>query len=185
MSGDAELLHLAEKIVAQARAGEQIEAYVGRARETEIRVYEGEVENFTSALSEGIGIRVIRDGRTGFAYAGTLDGTAIDDVLADARDNVAFGTPDEWSGLAEPDGVAVQPMVLWNEALVVTSTARKIDVAKELERRSGASACWNAVGVQRTGERNAGSDRADRDRDRDDQRERDGARNHGNDADGQ
>ncbi len=134
MSSDAELLALAEKVVAQARAGEHIEAYVGRSRETEVRIYEGEVENFTSAQSEGIGIRVIRDGRTGFAYAGTLDASAIDGVLADARDNVAFGTSDEWAGLAEPDGVAVQPVVLWNEGLVSLPTARKIELAKELER---------------------------------------------------
>ena len=72
-----------------------------------IRVYEGEVEHFVSAQSEGIGIRVIRDGRTGFAYAGTLDDAAIAEVLAEARDNVEFGTPDEWAGLAEPDGVDV------------------------------------------------------------------------------
>ena len=47
---------------AQAQKGEQIEAYVGRGVETDIRVYEGEVEHFVSAQSEGIGIRVIRDG---------------------------------------------------------------------------------------------------------------------------
>ena len=80
---------------------------MSRDRETDIRVYEGEVEHFVSAQSEGIGIRVIRDGRTGFAYAGTLDERAIAEVLAEARDNVDFGTPDEWAGLAEPDGVDV------------------------------------------------------------------------------
>ena len=46
---------------------------MSRDSETDVRVYEGEVEHFVSAQSEGIGIRVIRDGRTGFAYAGTLD----------------------------------------------------------------------------------------------------------------
>jgi PmbA protein len=129
-----ELLALAEKVVAQAQAGEQVEAYVSRGRETAIRVYQGEVEQFTSAQSEGVGIRVIRDGRTGFAYAGTLDEGAIGEVLADARDNVAFGTPDEWAGLAEPDGVAVQPVELWDERLASYATQPKIDLAKELER---------------------------------------------------
>ena len=46
---------------------------MARGGETEIRVYEGEIEHFVSAQSEGIGVRVIRDGRTGFAYAGTLE----------------------------------------------------------------------------------------------------------------
>ena len=61
---DPALIELADKIVAQAQAGEQVEAYVSRGQETSVRVYEGEVEQFTSAQSEGIGIRVIRNGRT-------------------------------------------------------------------------------------------------------------------------
>ncbi len=130
----AELQELADRVVAQARPGEQVEAYVSRDHETDIRVYEGEVEHFVSAQSEGIGIRVIRDGRTGFAYAGTLDPTAIAEVLAEARDNVEFGTPDEWAGLADPDGVDVVPQELWNEALAAYGTDRKIELTKELER---------------------------------------------------
>ena len=76
----------------------------------------------------------IRGGRTGFAYAGTLDPGSIDEVLAEARDNVAFGTVDEWAGLAEPDGVARTPQPLWDEALAAFPTERKIELAKELER---------------------------------------------------
>jgi PmbA protein len=131
-----DLQALADKVVAQADAGEQIEAYVSRGGETEVRVYGGEVEHFVSAQNEGIGVRVIRDGRTGFAYAGTLDPGAIDEVLAEARDNVTFGTVDEWAGLAEPDGVARTPQPLWDDELAAFPTDRKIELAKELERRT-------------------------------------------------
>ena len=86
------------------------------------------------AQAEGIGIRVISEGRTGFAYAGTLDDAAIADVLNDARDNVGFGTVDEFAGLAEPDGVEPTDQPLWNEALADFETDRKIDIAKELDR---------------------------------------------------
>ncbi|NCZ68783.1 MAG: hypothetical protein EBY80_01070 [Actinobacteria bacterium] len=54
-----ELLAIAERVVAMARPGEQLEAYVSRGLSTDVRVYEGEVEHFVSAQSEGIGIRVI------------------------------------------------------------------------------------------------------------------------------
>ena len=68
MSGfESELQAVADRVVAQAGAGEQIEAFIARGGETEVRVYQGDVEHFVSAQSEGIGIRVIRDGRTGFA----------------------------------------------------------------------------------------------------------------------
>jgi PmbA protein len=129
-----DLQSIVDSVVAQAQPGEAIEAYAARGSETDIRVYQGEVEHFVSAQSEGIGIRVIRDGRTGFAYAGALDPTAVAEVLAEARDNVEFGSSDEWAALAEPDGVEVVPQPLWNEALAAYPTERKIELAKELER---------------------------------------------------
>jgi PmbA protein len=129
-----DLQAIVDRVVAKAGKGEQIEAYVSRGGETAVRVYEGEVEHFVSAQSEGIGIRVIKDGRTGFAYAGTLDADAIAEVLADARDNVAFGTPDEYAGLAEPDGVAQIPQKFWDDELAGYATADKISLTKELEK---------------------------------------------------
>ena len=129
-----ELLAIADRVVAMAAKGEQVEAYVGRGLSTEVRVYEGEVEHFVSAQSEGIGIRVIKDGRTGTSYCGSLDPSQIAEVLAEARDNLTYGEVDEWSGLAEPDGVAVVPQNLWSDTLEHTTTAQKIELAKELER---------------------------------------------------
>lgn len=129
-----DLQAIADRVVAQATNGEQIEAYVGRGGETAIRVYEGEVEHFVSAQSEGVGIRVIKDGRTGFAYAGTLEATAVAEVLAEARDNVQFGTVDEYAGLAEPDGVVPIQQKFWDEELEHFLTANKIALTKELEQ---------------------------------------------------
>ena len=129
-----DLLALADRVVAQAQPGEQLEAFVSRGGDTEVRVYEGEVEHFVAAQAEGIGIRVVSEGRTGFAYAGTLDTDAIAEVLAEARDNVQFGTVDEWAGLAEPDGVAVTEQPLWSDELADCPTERKIQLAKDLEQ---------------------------------------------------
>ena len=131
---ESELTAIADRIVAQAASGEQIEAYVSRGGETSIRIYEGEVEHFVSAQSESVGIRVVRDGRTGYAYAGTLDEKVLHEVLAEARDNVQFGTPDEFAGLAEPDGVPVVKQELWSDELAAYPTEKKIELAKELER---------------------------------------------------
>lgn len=129
-----ELQQIADRVIERAAAGEQIEAFVSRGGETEVRVYQGEVEHFVAAQSEGIGIRVIKGGRTGFAYAGTLDESAIAEVLSEARDNVQFGNPDEFAALAEPDGVTATEQSLWNDALADFATDRKIEIAKELEK---------------------------------------------------
>lgn len=127
---------IADRIVAEAKNGEQIEAYVGRGGETSVRVYEGELEHFVSAQSEGVGIRIIKDGRTGTAYAGTLDVKAIAEVLAEARDNVQFGTQDDFAGLATPDGVSPVPQKFWDEDLANYPTEAKVDLTKDLERRA-------------------------------------------------
>jgi PmbA protein len=129
-----DLQAIADAIVARALPGEQIEAHVSRSRETDVRVYQGEVEHFVSAQSAGVSVRVVRDGRTGSSYAGTLDESALAEVLAEARENAELGTSDEWAGLAVPDGVAPVAQKLWDERLESYATADKIALAKELER---------------------------------------------------
>ena len=103
----ADLLDIAERVAGWARDGEQVEAYVAHARDTDVRVYQGEIEQFSSAETQGIGVRVIAEHRQGFAYAGALDDASLRATLDEARDNASFGTEDEFLGLAEPDGVAV------------------------------------------------------------------------------
>lgn len=130
----SELLDLASRLADRAAPGEQVEVFVGREHETSVRVYEGDVEHFTSAQTEGAGIRVIREGRTGFAYTGVLDERSLDECLAEARDNVAFGEVDEWAALPDPDGVTPVELDLWRDALLAVPTERKIELALELER---------------------------------------------------
>ncbi len=129
-----ELLALADRVAAAARPGEQVEAFVSRVADTSVRVYQGEIEQLASARSEGIGVRVVVDHRVGFAYAGALDDRSVAEVLAEARDNAAFGTPDEFAGLAEPDGVPVPELQLWRDALASVPTVDKVALATELER---------------------------------------------------
>ena len=68
---------------------------------------------------------MIADGRQGFAYAGTLDDDVLAETLAEARDNAGFATPDEFLGLAEPDGVAVADLDLFSDELDVVPHRRQ------------------------------------------------------------
>jgi len=129
-----DLLDIGDRVVAMARDGEQVEAVVSRGRDTEIKAYEGEIESLSSAQSQGVGIRVIAEGRQGFAYAATFDDDILAETLAEARDNAGFATPDEFLGLAEPDGVAVADLDLFSAALESFPTDRKVELAVELER---------------------------------------------------
>jgi PmbA protein len=134
-----ELQRIADRVVALARPGEQVEAVVAWSRDTEVRAYDGEVEHFVSAETAGVGVRVITEGRQGLSWAGVLDDAALGECLAEARDNAAFGTPDEYAGLAQDDGVAPPDLVLFDPRLEATDTDTKIRLAIELEAmvRSG------------------------------------------------
>lgn len=131
----SDLLDLVTRIAERAQEGEQVEAYAMRGRETEVVVYESDIESLSSATSAGVGVRVVRDHRQGFAYAGSLDDDVVAETLAEARDNVSFGTPDEYLGLAQPDGMAPAALDLWRDDLEAFPTDRKIELAMELERR--------------------------------------------------
>lgn len=131
---------LAARVVANARPGEQVETYVVRSRETEVKVFGGHVESVSVAGVQGAGIRVIIGGCQGYAWAGSLDADVVLETLAEARDNAGFGTPDEHIGLATREEAAsvgaVDGLDLWRDDLASITTEAKVALALDLERRA-------------------------------------------------
>lgn len=129
-----DLAVVADGVAAQAAAGEQVEAYVSAGTSTSVDAYQGEIESLTQAGSSGIGIRVIREGRTGFAWATSLEDDIVAETLAEARDNLPFAEPDEFAGLAESDGVDATELDVYRDEVLATPVDDKIAMAIELER---------------------------------------------------
>jgi PmbA protein len=134
MSSRLELREIVERILSDAAPGEEVEVYLGRGTETDIRAYKGEIEQFSAAESAGGGVRVIRDGRQGLASCGSLDLDLLSEALVEARDNAQFSEPDPDAGLVQPDGHAPADVDLWSDELATFDTASKIALALELER---------------------------------------------------
>ncbi len=129
-----ELLEIGDRIAGWAQDGEEVEVVVSVEGETDVRAYGGEIEAFSSAKSMGAGIRVIANQRQGFAYAGTLDEAVLAETLEEARDNVKFATPDEYLGLAEPDGAEYVSLDLYNSSVLDCAPEQKIQLALDLEQ---------------------------------------------------
>ena len=137
-----DLLDIARRVAGGARAHEQVEAYVARSHETEVRVFDGDVESLSVAGIDGVGVRVVVDQRQGYAWAGSLDPDVVDETLAEARDNAAFGEPDEWNGLAAPadlGDVAPVELDVWRAELLGVPTDDKVALALEVERATRAA----------------------------------------------
>jgi PmbA protein len=137
--GSPDLLALARRVAEQAGPDEQVEAYVARARDTEIKVFDGDVESLSVAEVDGVGVRVVIDGCQGYAWAGSLDEEVVTDALREARDNARFAASDEWQGVAGPDdvrGVPAPDLDLWREDLLRVSTTDKVTLALDLDART-------------------------------------------------
>ena len=132
----ADLLAVAQRVLGWANDGEQVEVVAVHDRDTEIRVYGGEIEQFTASESQGVGVRVIAGERQGFAYAGSLDEDVLAETLAEARDNAEFGTPDGFLGLAGPDGVEVPALDLYDPSVGTFATEDKIAMTIDLEAQT-------------------------------------------------
>ncbi len=133
-----ELLALCQRVAGQAAGTEQVEAYALRGRETDIDVFDGSIESLSVAGSSGIGIRVVNNGRQGFAWAGSLDDDVVADTLAEARDNAKFAEPDEHNGLidqATADERVRPQLSLWDDRLDAVDLDTKIDFVLQLDAR--------------------------------------------------
>jgi PmbA protein len=153
-----DLAALAIRVAGWARDGEQVEVYAARGTETEVKVYQGEVESLSSATSAGVGVRVVKGRRQGFAYEGSLDLGAAKEALTEARANADLATSEDWVGLPAPDGCEPAVLDLWRAELAGYPTARKVEAALDLERqvlaqdprvRQVESATWGDVSAEK------------------------------------
>src|SRR3954471_11881222 len=104
----SELRDLVQTALGAAVEGEQVEAYAEEERRTEVSALRGEVEGMTFAESRGVGVRVIRDERLGYAWAADPTEDEVRAAVAAARENAALAEPDDANVL--PDARSVEPM---------------------------------------------------------------------------
>jgi PmbA protein len=73
-----------------ARRGIAAEVLVERGRELTARAHQRKLEQITQATRGGVGVRVVVDGRTGYAYSEELTAAALDWMVQEAVDNAAL-----------------------------------------------------------------------------------------------
>lgn len=105
---------IADEVTAFSAAGEDLEVVVAHSTDTEIRVFEGEVESLVASSTAGVGIKVVSNGRVGFAHCASLDRADIMATLDAARDNARYSSPDEHAGIVVFDGV--EPLLILGQS---------------------------------------------------------------------
>lgn len=133
-----DLTDLCDAAVEAAEGDEQVEAFAEERSTTSVEAHRGEVEGLTFAESRGVGVRLISDGRLGFAHAADPSVDEVRAAVARARENAAVATPDPFNGL--PQAQPVEPLDgLFSDALATMATDDKVPIALDMERRATTS----------------------------------------------
>jgi PmbA protein len=123
------------RVAVDAAQGEEaVEAYAEGSRHTEATALRGEIEGLTFAESRGVGVRLISDGRSGYAYAADPSEDEVRQAVRSARENAALAEPDPFNVLPAFEPAAPIPS-LYREDQANVATDRKTALALDLERR--------------------------------------------------
>ncbi len=130
-----DLSDLCRVAVDAAESGEAVEAYAEESRRTEASALRGAVEGLEFSESRGVGVRVIREARLGYAWAADPDADDVREMVRRARENAALAAPDEHTVLPEPASWNPIPD-LFRESSADVPTEDKTQLALDLEARA-------------------------------------------------
>jgi PmbA protein len=112
----------------------QVEAYVERGRTVTIKTFGGEVESVTVAEPSGLGVRAIREGRTGYAFTSDLSEEGVRRALYRATDNLKAADTDEYSLLPGRERAGYPVLSgLWRPGISEMPLDRKTELALAAE----------------------------------------------------
>lgn len=130
---------LAKRLVQRARAkgARQAEAFLEVGRQSTCRVRDGQLERLTEATSKGVGLRVIRRDRLGFAYTSDFERASLDAFVDRALALAEAAAPSKLNGLPgrkELPAKQADAGELFDREVADLPSDWKIHTALEMER---------------------------------------------------
>ena len=110
---------------------EDYDIYAVEGDGTGIEVKNGEVDRIKVSQTKGVAIRVVVDGRLGFAYTNDVSDDGIRIAIECAKENAKCSEPDDYS-FSMPEKSPFD-LKLTDDEYENIPTERKIELAKELE----------------------------------------------------
>lgn len=109
------------------------EAYICKAKELNIEVRNGSVDTMKLAEDSGLGIRVIREGKTGFSFTSDLSATGVEQAAGQALANCMKISEDPFQQLPKP-GKAYKKLDIYDPGIRQAAVEQKIEMAKSMEK---------------------------------------------------
>ncbi|RYD04369.1 hypothetical protein N752_13425 [Desulforamulus aquiferis] len=139
MNSDGKFLNIAENAVQRAvqNGAAMAEAYLLSSKELSIEVRDSEVETMKLAEDRGLGVRVISEGRVGFAFTTRLSNDGLDQVVQQAIANGSNTEPDQYYTLPKVSG-GYPELNVYDPGIRGATVEGKIKMAQEMERAAKA-----------------------------------------------
>ncbi len=113
--------------------GAELELYAQEYRGLTVRAYRGEVESLRYSHSRGVGVRVLREGRLGYAYSTGLGWEECSRAIEEAAANALFSAPDENNRLPLPGDYPHEDLGIYHPEAEEMSSEEKVALALRLE----------------------------------------------------
>ncbi|MHB2026434.1 MAG: TldD/PmbA family protein [Elusimicrobiota bacterium] len=97
---------LLARIKARGHAGLDAEIYISRTRERGVEMRRGKLESLGDSVSEGAGLRLIREGRAAFAAAGSLSPERLNALFDEALAQLPYAEDDFFKSLPPQDAAS-------------------------------------------------------------------------------
>src|SRR5690606_40655181 len=78
-----------ERVFAAGKANglEELEVYATRSRSVNVRVFDGQVDDYRVSVEQGVGLRARFGGKVGYAYVEKLDEDSVDFLVQGVKAN--------------------------------------------------------------------------------------------------
>ena len=132
-------LDIAGRVVELARkaGADEADVYLATSREFEVTVRGSQIEVLKEALSRGLGLRVIRDHRLGFAHTNDLSAESLRRLAVETAEMAHYASRDEFHGLPDDAlqrvGPPPQSLEIVDSGLGGLTTEAKIAIARQME----------------------------------------------------
>ena len=118
------------------RGASAAEVIIRQRTELSVGVRLGEVETLQESTDQGLGLRVLIDGRQASVSGSDFSREAVASLMEEAVELARLTSPDDTAGLPDPQELAtsIPDLDLWDEAIVELSTEDQIEMALRAER---------------------------------------------------
>lgn len=118
------------------RGASAAEVIIVQRKELSVGVRLGEVETLQESTDQGLGLRVLIDGRQASVSGSDFSRDAVTSLMDEAVQLARLTSPDDTAGLPDPQelAIAIPDLDLWDDAIVALSTEDQIEMALRAER---------------------------------------------------